>query len=282
MFTEGFGEMVERLRRATVEVRIRGKGHGSGIIVKPEGVVVTNAHVAANKTLELCLWDGSRTPAELLSRDVARDLAILRLPRSGLPAATLADSDRLQVGEPVVAIGNPLGFIGALTTGVVRAIGTIAGLGPRKWVQSDVRLAPGNSGGPLANASGVVGINTMVAGGMGLAVPSNSVSRLLQRRGAQAPLGVTIRPVMIRMRNKDQSGMLIVEITDNSAAESASLMTGDILVGVDGRYFADMEDFERAFDGDGLRVIRLHFLRGHRSGVRTVAVRLGVESPAAA
>src|SRR5581483_6524418 len=112
--------------------------------------------------------------------DRRRDLALLRIPASGLPEAALGDSTRLRPGELVIAIGNPLGFIGALTAGVVHAVGPLPGLGPRKWIQAGVRLAPGNSGGPLADASGtVVGVNTMVAGRLGLAVPSNEVTRLL-------------------------------------------------------------------------------------------------------
>jgi serine protease Do len=282
MSTEGFGEMVEKLRRATVQVSAGRNGHGSGVVVKAEGVIITNAHVVAFKPLEVSFWDGSRAPAELQLHDVARDLAILRVSRLGLPAARLADSDRLRIGEPVIAIGNPLGFIGALTTGVVRGIGAIPGLGVRKWIQSDVRLAPGNSGGPLGNASGVVGINTMVAGRVGLAVPSNSVSRLLERGPARAPLGVTIRPVAIRVMGRDQTGLLVLEIARSSAAEMASLMSGDILIGVDGKYFGAIEDFEEALEATSQRVIRLHFVRGDRSHIRTVAVRLGVESTVAA
>ena len=282
MVTDGFGDMVEKLRRATVQVSAGRNGHGSGVIVKPEKVIVTNAHVAASKPLEVILWDGSRVRAELHLRDVGRDLAILRISRPGLPAARLADSDRLRIGDPLIAIGNPMGFIGALTTGVVRGIGAIPGLGARKWIQSDVRLAPGNSGGPLANASGVVGINTMVAGRVGLAVPSNSVLRLLEQGPARAPLGVTIRPVAVRVMGRHQTGLLVLEIAKSSAAEMASLMTGDILIGVDGKHFDALEDFEEALEGSGQRVIRLHFVRGDRSHLRTVAVRLGAGSTVAA
>ena len=286
MAIEGFGDLVERLRRATVEVRAGSRGQGSGIIVKADGVIVTNAHVAAVKPLEVHLWDGSRLAANLQLRDVSRDLAILQVPEqvSGreLPTAKLGDSDELRIGQAVIAIGNPLGFIGGMTTGVVRGIGTIPGFGPRSWIQTDVRLAPGNSGGPLASAAGVIGINTMVAGRYGLAVPSNSVSHLLERGISRGMLGVTVRPASVRLMSKGHLGLLILEVEDSSPADRASLMIGDILIGVDGDYFRALEDFEQALESTGERLIRLNFLRGDRSHIRTVAVRLGMEPTVAA
>ena len=275
----GFGEIAEQLRRSTVQISSGRRGQGSGIILSPDGTIVTNAHVATSGQLEVQLWDGTRLPAELQGRDEGRDLAILHVVKSGLPAAALANSDRLRVGELVIAIGNPFGFIGALTTGVIHAIGPVGRLGPFKWVQADVQLAPGNSGGPLANARGeVVGINTTIAGGVGLAVPSNSVTRLLKRGGAPAPLGVVVRGVRIAVNGIARLGLAILEVAKNSAAEHASLLAGDIVIGASDRLFESMEDFEQALDGAGERLVRLQFVRGDRSSIRTVAVRLGVPS----
>ena len=283
MTVPGFGETAEKLRRSTVQVRAGRRGQGSGAIVKPDGVIVTNAHVAAFSPLEIELWDGKRAPAILSMRDELRDIAVLRTPLAGLPAAPLADSDQLRVGELVVAIGNPLGFTGALTKGVVHSIGRVPGLGPMKWVQADVRLAPGNSGGPLANAAGhVVGINTMIAGGVGLAVPSNAVSRVLRGRVSRGSLGITTRPVQITFRGRTQFGLVILEIIENSAAEDASLMLGDIITGAEERTFDSMDDLEQVLEGAGERVVRLQFLRGDRANVRTVAVRLSPPKLAAA
>ena len=190
------------------------------------------------------------------------------------------------MGELVIAIGNPFGFIGALTTGVVHAVGRVPGLGPMKWVQADVRLAPGNSGGPLADAQGrVIGINTMIAGGVGLAVPSNAVLRLLSTSRMELPrypLGVVVRPAEISMNGRMRLGLVIVELIENSAAETASLMLGDILIGLENQALNSMEDFERVLDGVGERVVRLQFLRGDRTNARTVAVRLGLSRVAAA
>jgi len=272
---EGFGEIAERLRRATVYVSSGRRGHGSGVIVRTEGLIVTNAHVATFSPIQVGLWDGTRAPANLIARDVGRDIAILRLPRSGLPSATLADSDQVRVGELVIAVGNPLGFLGALTTGIVYSIGRVPGLGPMKWIQSDVRLAPGNSGGPLANAQGhVLGVNTMVAGGIGLAVPSNTVSRYLKVQGWAPPLGIVARPLEMSRMGRDGLGLMILEVSQDGPAAMASLMTGDILIGMGDRGWDSIDDFEKALDDAGDRVIRLQFLRGDRTKVRTVAVQL--------
>src|ERR1700722_15150966 len=111
MTVEGFGEIAEKLRRSTVHISADRRGGGSGIIVRAEGVIVTNAHVATRSPVRVQFWDGLHAPADLLFRDRGRDLALLRVSRAGLPAVVLADSNRLRVGELVIAVGNPLGFI---------------------------------------------------------------------------------------------------------------------------------------------------------------------------
>src|SRR5713226_147148 len=197
MTTPGFGEVAESLCRSTVQVQTagRGRGGGSGVIWKADGLIVTNSHVLHDSQARISLWNGNTYEATLVNRDTRRDLASLKIDASGLPAATAGDSGALRVGELVIAVGNPLGFIGALTTGVVHSLPN-----RKQWVAADVRLAPGNSGGPLADAQGrVIGINTMIAGGLALAVPSNAVGEFLSRRGAQGPsLGVTLQPVPLR------------------------------------------------------------------------------------
>ena len=259
-----------------------GRGHGSGIIIKSDGTIVTNEHVARFGRLSVTLWDGRSFPAEIIARDARRDLAILRLAASDLPAAPLVDSNRLRPGELVIAIGNPLGFMGALTAGVIHAVGPLPGLGPRKWIQAGVRLAPGNSGGPLADASGnVVGVNTMVAGRLGLAVPSNEVARLLSGETPQF-LGVTLRPVPVTAEGRERLGLMILELVPDSTASRASLLPGDILVGADGRFFSALEDLEDALQGSAERVLRLQFVRGDPSKLRSVAIQLGVSKSVAA
>jgi serine protease Do len=276
MQNPGFGEIAESLRRSTVEVRGSNSapGSGSGVIWSSDGLIITNAHVARDPAPLVQLWDGKRFPARVTAKDLRKDLAALRVDSFGLPAAAAGDSDSLRVGELVIAVGNPLGFTGALTTGVVHALGPLAGLPRRKWIQADVRLAPGNSGGPLANARGqVIGINTMVAGGLGLAVPSNAVKDFLSRGTSTPVLGVVIRPIPIRSESRRSVGLLVLEVDPASAAADASLQVGDMLIGADGGWFEDADDLSAAMER-AQDVVRLRFLRGDRTNPREVAVRL--------
>ena len=279
MPVNGFGEVAERLRRSTVQVTQGRAGQGSGVLAG-DGLVVTNAHVARASNATVELWDGRKLPARLKAKDSRRDLALLELDGNGLPAAELGRREEPRIGELVIAIGNPLGFQGALTTGVVHAYGPLAGLGPANWVQASVRLAPGNSGGPLADADGrVIGINTMIAGGLGLAVPVGAVRTFLRVGPDRASLGVTVRPV--RVPRKPELGLLVLDVDEGSPAAASSLMVGDVLVAADGAPFKAADDLLDAIDrAPGL--LHLRFLRGERSADREVAVRLSRRSSEAA
>src|SRR5438067_8002002 len=141
------------LRRSTVLVRGRGRGAGSGVIWPGRGLIVTNAHVARGPRSSVGLSDGRSLDALVTARDPYRDLAALAVDAQDLPAADAADSDGLRVGDLVLAVGNPLGMIGAPATGIIHTTAAAgAGNGPsgQRWLQADVRLAPGNAGGPLA------------------------------------------------------------------------------------------------------------------------------------
>ncbi|HZT33635.1 MAG TPA: trypsin-like peptidase domain-containing protein [Bryobacteraceae bacterium] len=283
MSPQEFGNASELLRRVTVQVRGPGSsaGSGSGVVWSADGLLVTNAHVTRGDHAAVELWDGRRLEAAVTARDPRRDLAALRVPAGDLPAATPRDSDTLRPGELVIAVGNPLGFIGALTTGVVHAVGPLPAIGPQSWVQAGVRLAPGNSGGPLADATGrIVGINTMIAGGLALAVPSNAVCRFL-RQGASGPyLGVTVRPIPLRVDGRRTLGLLVLEITPGSPAQTASLFVGDVLLAAQDRTFRSPDDLSRAIAAGGL--VRVRFLRGKSTVLREVAVRLGTSRAEAA
>ncbi len=275
----GFGEVGEKLRRSTVVVHARGRGSGSGVIWSNEGSIITNAHVARGAQLSVQLWDGREFDTTVASRDPRRDLAILRIDATDLPSAFVADSSQVRPGELAIAIGNPLGFVGALTTGVIHAVSPLRGLGSRPWVQADVRLAPGNSGGPLADTRGhVIGINTMIAGSLALAIPSNMVRDFLSAGPSDAWLGVTIHPVRIPRNNsfdKQTFGLVLLEVESGSPASSASLLPGDILLGTDQATFKSLGDLSQALEGAGPRLLRIEFLRGDYSRVRRVAVQLG-------
>jgi serine protease Do len=284
MAVTGFGEIAEQLRRSTVLITAGGRGNGSGVIWSSDGAIITNAHVARGPRLHVQLWDGREFDATVASRDHAYDLAQLQLDKSrigaaALPAITAADSSRIRPGELAIAIGNPLGFVGALTTGVIHAVGPIRGLGPQSWVQADVRLAPGNSGGPLADAAGrVIGINTMVAGRLALAIPSNVVADFLAGSGSSDGwLGVTLYPVQVPRpaRNSKAFGLVVLEVQPGSPAAQASLLPGDILLGTEEKPFAFIEDLSRALRGSGERLLRLEFLRGDYARLRRVTIQLG-------
>jgi serine protease Do len=278
MAINGFGEIAEKLRRSTVLVLPGERGNGSGVIWSADGVIVTNAHVARASQMRVQLWDGREFDAALVSRDTRRDLAELRISAANLPAAAAADSSQVRPGELAIAIGNPLGFVGALTTGVVHAVGPLRRLGSEPWVQADVRLAPGNSGGPLADARGrVIGINTMVAGRLALAVPSNEVSNFLAADPIDAWLGVIVAPVRVPrpgIRAKT-FGLVLLEVEPDGPAANASLLPGDILLGTDENSFASLDDLSSALQGSGPRLVRLAFLRGDYERFRLVTVQLG-------
>jgi serine protease Do len=277
----GFGEIAEKLRRSTVLIRAGGRGNGSGVIWSSDGTVITNAHVARGTQVCVQLWDGREFDAPVASRDPRRDLAVLCIDVTNLPSAVAADSSLVRPGELVVAIGNPLGFVGALTTGVIHAVGPVRGLGSQSWLQADVRLAPGHSGGPLADAGGrVIGINTMIAGGLALAIPSNIVRDFLSAGPSDAWLGVTVHPVRIpRSKAAGGSGptlgLVLLEVEPRSPASSASLLPGDILLGSEQKPFTSLGDLSQALQGNGPRLLRLEFLRGDYSRVRRVTVQLG-------
>lgn len=272
----GFGEVAERLRRSTVVVRGSLRGGGSGVIVSTDGLIATNAHVLNGRRISVQLWDGSELEASIVRMDRSRDLAALRISPPSPPAVVLADSSEVRAGELALAIGNPLGFVGALSTGVIHAVGPLPGLGGASWVQASLRLAPGNSGGPLANAFGdVVGINSMVAGRLALAIPSNTVKNFLAGRALSAWLGVTVSPVQVPGRGCGLFGLLILEIEQGSPAALASLLPGDTLLGTEERRFEAVEDLQTVLEGIGERQARFEFLRGGYANVRKVTVLIG-------
>ena len=279
MSIPGLGEIADRLRRSTVLVRPGGsRGNGSGVLWSSDGLIVTNAHVAQGSRAEVSLWDGREFRAEVISRDARRDLAALRISTDDLLAAEFGDSSRVRAGEIAIAVGNPLGFVGALTTGVVHGVGPIRGLGSQSWVQSDVRLAPGNSGGPLADARGrVIGINAMVAGRLALAIASNEVARFLRGEsgGESLRLGVSVMPVRLpRSTGGRKFALVLAAVEPGTPAARASLMPGDILLGTQEKRFASVRDLAEALQGDDAGLLRLEFLRGDYERVRRVSVQL--------
>jgi serine protease Do len=261
-FSDALSQVADRICRSTVQVRTRRQGSGSGVIWNSDGLIVTNAHVVRGQHATIELADGRVFPAEVMARNTPRDLVALKIDANHLPAATIADSSRSRVGELVFAVGNPFGSVGVVTTGVIHKIGLA-----NTWIQADVRLAPGNSGGALANAQGdVIGINTMIVEGCGLAIPSEVVQQFLQSRNDRPYLGITFQPVGVMLNRRRAYGLLLTEIESGSPAQSAELLPGDILIGVRGTLFQSphelLQILENSSIGDALAI---ELLRG---GVR--------------
>ena len=236
----------------------------------PDGFLVTNAHVVAGAERGTATFvDGDELGFEVVGRDPLSDLAVVRAAGSDLAAAPFGDAARLRVGQLVVAVGNPLGFAGSVTAGVVSALGrSLAARGGQasrlveNVIQTDAALNPGNSGGALADIRGrVVGINTAVAGvGLGLAVPIDAATRLILaalmrdgrvRRAYLGIVGGTRRlPPTLATRLGRTAGLEVVQLLDGSPAAAAGVRAGDIIVSLDGRPIAGVGDLQRSLVGD--------------------------------
>jgi serine protease Do len=180
-FDEAFSTVGEKLRRSTVQVFDGRRGAGSGVVWRADGWIVTNAHVVRGTSARVRLADGRTLEAEVIARAAERDLAALYVAPCDLSAAEIGASTAVRVGEIVLAAGSPFGVRGAVSAGVLGDV-LLARVGKQRWLQADLELAPGNSGGPLADANGrVIGINSMIAMGLGLATPSHEVEQCLRR-----------------------------------------------------------------------------------------------------
>src|SRR5437868_4948593 len=258
-----------------VSRRVRGgrrlEGGGSSVAVTPDGFMLTSAHVVhrTDGTGRASFVDGRELEFEVVGADALSDLAVLRADARDLVPAELGDSEHLRVGQLVVAIGNPHGFAGSVTAGVVSALGrslpTRSGANVRvvdNVIQTDAALNPGNSGGALADGRGrVVGINTAVAGvGLGLAVPINAATRqivgalMTEGRFRRAYLGVggQQRPLPPRLaRELGRTGCVEVgEVVEDAPAARAGVRPGDLIVAVDGQPVETMAELQRLLVGE--------------------------------
>lgn len=246
-------------------VKIQGQGIGSGVIITPDGFVLTNNHVVeGQKQIEVELISGKTYSSQIVGVDPSTDLALLRLPGNGLNYAQLGDSSKLKVGQLVIAIGNPYGFQSTVSTGVISALNrsmrSTEGRLIENIIQTDVSLNPGNSGGPLVDSRGkIVGINTAIirqAAGIGLAIPGNTatwvVSELISfgkvRRGI---FGITVTtssiPVQIQkiLKLKNPTLVEIKSVQKNSPADKAGIRKGDFIYEINSSQIASVDDLHR-------------------------------------
>jgi serine protease Do len=256
-FRRFFGEAPEReqLQRSL----------GSGVIVDPSGIVLTNAHVVERASeIEVVTSDGKKHKAKLVGVDRRTDLAVLRLQGGGsYPAATLGDSDKIKVGDWVLAIGSPFGLQQTVTAGIISAKGRAIGQGGPfdDFIQTDAAINPGNSGGPLVNMSSeVIGINSAILSrsggnvGIGFSIPANMAKRIYTELAAKGRitrgwLGVSIQPLTPELANgfglKDVKGVLISDVVQDSPADKAGITAGDIITEFDKKKVDTPQDLQK-------------------------------------
>jgi S1-C subfamily serine protease len=256
---------------------VRDEGSGSGILIRRDGVILTNAHVVGNaRTVRIGLADGRMLQGEVLGGDPSVDVAVVRVDADNLPVAPLGDADHLEVGQAAIAIGNPLGLERTVTSGVVSAVNrNPGGVALDGLIQTDAAISPGNSGGPLLDSQGrVIGINSVVirapgSEGLGFAIPiglASDVAEQVLRTGhvTRAYLGVAYRDIDPQLARQFglpvEEGVIVAAVEPNTPAARAGVRPGDIVTALDGGKITQGGDLRRT-------------LRAHRPG-DTVTLRL--------
>ena len=262
--------VTQQVTPTVVGVSVPG-GSGTGVIIREDGVILTNAHVVGDlQTVRIELATGAELAGRVLGRDPLLDIAVIHAEARGLPVAPLGDSDALQVGQTAIAIGNPLGFERTVTSGIISAIGRSLGGGLDQLIQTDAAINPGNSGGPLLDSSGrVIGINTAVvrdvaagrqaftAVGLGFAVPINLAREVADQllttgRIVRAYLGISYRgitePLARQFGLPTTTGVIVARVEGGSPAARAGLRDGDIIT--------RLGDTAVETEGDVLRFVR--------------------------
>ncbi|HKU39786.1 MAG TPA: trypsin-like peptidase domain-containing protein [Polyangiales bacterium] len=280
--SDAFAEVAERVSPSVVTIKVEAKqempdvfrffggrggdgpqgsvkGSGSGVIVSPDGAILTNNHVVEHASrIEVVLRDGRSFKGKVAGTDPAVDLAVVKIEAKNLPAATFADSSKARVGEWVLAIGAPFGLDYTLTAGVLSAKGrSIQATEIEDYLQTDASINPGNSGGPLVNLQGaVLGINTVIIGGSGIgfAIPSNiarSVAEQLSTKGkvSRAWIGVSLQPMTQELAKSlgraDSRGALVASVVPKAPADKAGLKPGDVIESIDSQPMTDSHDVQR-------------------------------------
>ncbi|HEY9900207.1 MAG TPA: trypsin-like peptidase domain-containing protein [Pantanalinema sp.] len=265
------------------------KGVGSGFIVDPGGIVVTNHHVVRNATrLSVTLNDGRKLSGRIVGRDPATDIAVIKIEGKDLPTLALGDSHALRVGEWVVAIGSPLGLSKTVTAGIVSALNRDVSISERvSFIQTDAAINPGNSGGPLIDMNGrVIGVNTAIAAqaqGIGFAIPADTARAIVEQlatkgRVERAWIGVSISELTperaAQLERAAEPGVLVQRVVPRGPAERSGLRAGDVLVSVDGLKLEKPGDLIRHLAGKKVgETVSLMVSRGGQR--RTLSIRLG-------
>jgi serine protease Do len=304
-FNTALADLAERLRPGLVHVRVRRgapreeardepgdrRSTGSGFVVDPSGLIVTNAHVVDGaEQIQVRLSDGRRFPGKLVGRDNRVDLALLKIDgATNLTVLTVGDSNRLRVGEFVLALGHPFGLEQSVSFGIVSRKGAplmVAAPG-FDFIQTDAAINPGNSGGPLVNIAGeVIGVNSMAArnGSIGFAIPSNLVKMLLPQLVTKGKvewgwLGVSIAEIteedVDRLKLREPRGVLVRSVMKGEPADQGGVRANDVIVGIDGALLDSPRDLQRVVSSTPVgKKVRVALLRDGRE--TEVEVTIGV------
>jgi len=256
-----FDDFFKKFFEESPQRKFKGKGLGSGFIFSEDGYIITNNHVVERATdIKVILQNGDTYPAKIIGTDPKSDLALLKIePKTKLPAVKFGNSDRLEIGDWVLAIGNPFGLGHTVTSGIISAKGRSLGLGSYDdFVQTDAAINPGNSGGPLFNFQGeVVGVNTaIIAGGQGIgfAIPVNMAKNVVSqlRNGGKVVrgwIGVYVQQVTPEIAESlelgDDDGALVADVTDGGPADKAGVKRGDIIIELNGNKIDKMPDLPK-------------------------------------
>jgi serine protease Do len=261
-------------------------GTGSGVLVSPDGYILTNKHVAGmSDGIRVKLYDGRELSARRVGMDTETDLALIKIEAQNLPYARLGDSSRLQQGEWVIALGSPFGLEQTMTVGIVSATGRTFGGMYDNYIQTDASINPGNSGGPLLNLDGeVVGINSMIysnsgkSEGVGFSIPSNiarNVKDQLLAKGkvTRGFLGANLRPVSPAAAGSGGQGAMIGDLTPNGPASKSGLQSGDVILEFDGKSVTTPKQLtEMVADTQVGKSVPLKFVRGGKETETTLTL----------
>lgn len=291
--TDPFEDFFERFFENQPQRPYKERSLGSGFIINDEGYILTNNHVVSGADeIKVKLSDGSEFKGEIKGVDEKLDIALVKIePKGHLPLATLGDSDQIQVGEWVMAIGNPFGLGQTVTAGIISAMGRVIGSGPYDdFIQTDASINPGNSGGPLFNVHGeVIGINTaIVAGGQGIgfAIPINMAKEYLPQlkekgKVTRGWLGVSIQAITPELAKsfglENENGALVADVVKDSPADKAGLKRGDIILEFDGKKIHSEHELPRIVAATQVgKTVAVKILReGKREEKSLVVARLG-------
>jgi serine protease Do len=291
--SRAFVEAAKRIKPAVAHIKLGNGATGSGVVVSPDGYILTNKHVAnAGNQITVKLSDRQEFQARRIGTDARIDLALIKIEAQNLPYATLGDSSKLEPGEWVIALGSPFGLEQTMTAGIVSAMGRKFGGPYDNYIQTDASINPGNSGGPLVNMKGeVIGINTSIfsrsggSEGVGFSIPSNTAKnvkeRLLRNSGvnarantsAAAPVSRGYLGVSLRDPQTAGGGAVIAELTNGSPASTAGLRGGDLIVEFDGKPVGSPNQLAEIVAGTPVgRTVKLKFVRNGQAQTASITI----------